>query len=201
MLRSHTKTIFILLTEAEEHSKAHEKRSEYVRCWDRGATTPWWPDFIGRMDAFKEAAFCRRLTTFHETFAPAGHSSASKPVISAIWHEAVANRKATEVCGAIMKLLTSFYLDPDREHNHLIIWTDNCGGQNKNYTWVLFQTLYTAVHSQFVWFDKVTIKYFIAGHSFIAAELHGSWCISWYCWALYQTEPVLLNIREFEVCL
>ena len=59
------------------------------------------------MDAFKEAAFCRRLTTFHETFAPAGHSSASKPVISAIWHEAVANRKATKVCGAIMKLLTS----------------------------------------------------------------------------------------------
>ena len=84
------------------------------------------------MDAFKEAAFCRRLTTFHETFAPAGHASASKPVISAIWHKAVANKKATEVCGAIMKLLTSPYLAPDREHSHLIIWADNCGGQNKN---------------------------------------------------------------------
>ena len=84
----------------------------------------------------------------------------------------VAKRKAVEVCGAIIKSLTSPYLDPDREHNYLIIWADNCGGQNKNY--VLFQKLYTAVHSQFVWFDKVTIKYLIAGHSFMAAELHGS---------------------------
>ena len=108
------------------------------------------------MDAFKEAAFCKRLTTFHETFAPAGHSSASKPVIIAIRHGAVANRKATEVCGAMMKLLTSSYLDPDREHNHLITWADNC------------------VLLQFAWFDKVTIKYFVAAHSFMAAELYSS---------------------------
>ena len=146
------------------------------------------------MDAFKEAAFCRRLTTFHETFAPAGHASASKPVISAIWHEAVANRKAIEVCGAIMKLLTSPYLDPDREHSHLIIWADNCGGQNKNY--VLYQTIYTAVHSQFVRFDKVTIKYFVAGHSFMAADsFHAAVERS------IKRNPVLLNIGEFEVSL
>ena len=146
------------------------------------------------MDAFKEAAFCRRLTTFHETFAPAGHSSASKPVISTIWHEAVANRKVTEVCGAIMKLLTSPYLDPNREHSHLIIWADNCSGQNKNY--VLYQTLYTAVYSQFVRFDKVTIKYFVAGHSSMAADsFHAAVERS------IKRNPVLLNIGEFEVCL
>ena len=37
-----------------------------------------------------EPAYCKRMTTFHETFAPAGSSSASKPVISAVWHKAVA---------------------------------------------------------------------------------------------------------------
>ena len=146
------------------------------------------------MDAFKEAAFCKRITTFHETFAPAGHSSASKPVISAVCHGIVANRKATEVCGAIMKLRTSPYWDPDREHSHLITWADNCGGENKNY--VLFQTLYTAVHTQFVRFDKVTIKYLVAGHRSMATDaFHAAVERS------IKRNPVLLNIGEFEVCL
>ena len=63
----------------------------YRKCFSRKhtLTNTWFPKvtccIFYRMDAFKEAAFCRSLTTFHEIF------------ISAIWHEAVANRKATEV--------------------------------------------------------------------------------------------------------
>ena len=93
-----------------------------------------------------------------------------------------------------MKLLTSSYLDPDREHNNLIIWADNCGRQNKNY--ILYQTLHTAVHSQFVRYDKVTINYFVARHSFMAADaFHAAVEFS------IKRNSVLLNIGEFEVCL
>ena len=106
----------------------------------------------------------------------------------------MAKRKAADICGDIMKILTSPYLDPDREYDHLIIWADNCGGQNKNYA--LFQTLFTAMQSQFVQFNKVTIKYFVAGHSFMAADaFHAAveCSIKW--------NPALLIIGEFEVCL
>ena len=73
-------------------------------------------------------------------------------------------------------------------------YSDYPSGQNKNY--VLFQTLYTVVHAQFVRFDKVTIKYFVAGHRFMAADaFHAAFERS------IERNSVLLNIGEFEVWL
>lgn len=50
----------------------------------------------------------------------------------------------------------------------LVVWLDNCSGQNKNY--VLFQTLFTAVKTQEIPFQTLTLKYFVPGHSFMAAD-------------------------------
>ena len=84
------------------------------------------------------------------------------PVIAGLWHEAVADRKAVEVTGAILKLLSAPQL-PSDVCSELVVWLDNCGGQNKSY--VLFQTLHNAVRSGVIKFDSLTLKYFVPGHS------------------------------------
>ena len=81
---------------------------------------------------FKETAFNRRLTVSHETLAPLGDATAEKPVISAIWHEAVAGRSGCEVTAAVLCLPSAPQL-PSVEYEHLVNWLDNCVGQNTNY--------------------------------------------------------------------
>ena len=46
-------------------------------------------------------------SVFHEALAPLGDSTADKPVISAIWHEAVAGRSGYEVAAAVLHLLSA----------------------------------------------------------------------------------------------
>jgi len=146
---------------------------------------------LPRLEQFKEAIFCRRLVTFHETLAPAGQISEEKPVLSAIWHEGIAGRSAREVASAILKLLQSPQL-PEKEE--MVVWLDNCSGQNKNY--VLFQTLYAAVKQQEIGYKTLTLKYFIPGHSFMAADsFHAS-----VERQLKKTKAVI-NIKDFERCV
>ena len=66
---------------------------------------------------FKETAFNRRLTVFHETLAPLGDVTAEKPVISAIRHEAVAGRSGCEVTAAVLCLQGAPQL-PSDEYDH-----------------------------------------------------------------------------------
>ena len=106
----------------------------------------------------KETAFTRRLVVFHKTLSPVKGSSEKLPVIAGLWHKAVADRKAVEVTGAILKLLGAPQL-PSDTCTELVVWLDNCGGQNKSY--VLFQTLHNAVRSGVIKFDLLTLKYFL----------------------------------------
>ena len=106
----------------------------------------------------KETAFTRRLVVFHKTLSPVKGSSEKLPVIAGLWHKAVADRKAVEVTGAILKLLGAPQL-PSDTCTELVVWLDNCGGQNKSY--VLFQTLHNAVRSGLIKFELLTLKYFL----------------------------------------
>ena len=72
------------------------------------------------------------LVIAHDTLAPLKGSSERLPVIAGLWHEAVADRKAVEVTGAILKLLSAPQL-PSDVCSELVVWLDNCGGQNKPY--------------------------------------------------------------------
>ena len=64
--------------------------------------------FHVRMDDYmKKTAFTRQLVVLHETLTPVKGSSERLPVIAGLWHEAVADRKAVEVTGAILKLLSA----------------------------------------------------------------------------------------------
>ena len=61
---------------------------------------------------------------------------------------------------------------PDvNKYPNLVIWLDNCSGQNKN--WTLFTTLVCYLGEMdpaSVRFKSITIKYFEAGHTFMAAD-------------------------------
>ena len=141
----------------------------------------------------KETAFTRRLVVFHETLAPVKGSSERLPVIAGLWHEAVADRKAVEVTGAILKLLSAPQL-PSDTCSELVVWLDNCGGQNKSY--VLFQTLHNAVRSGVIKFDSLTLKYFVPGHSFMAADsFHAA------VERKLKRTRTILNFQEFVVSI
>ena len=143
------------------------------------------------MDTFKETAFNRRLTVFHEALAPLGDATAEKPVISAIWHKAVAGRSGCEVTAVVLRLLSAPQL-PSDEYDHLVIWLDNFAGQNKNY--LLFSTLYNAIRTGIIPFFTLTLKFFVPGHSFMSADaFHAA------VERNIKKNPVLLNIRGFEV--
>ena len=58
------------------------------------------------------------------------------------------------------------------EKQEITIWLDNCSYQNKNY--LLNQALLSAVQNSDVPFQTVTLRYFVAGHSFMAADSYHS---------------------------
>ena len=143
------------------------------------------------MGLFKETVFNRRLTVFYEALTPLGDATAEKPVMRAIWHEAVAGRSGCEVTAAVLRLPSAPQLPAD-EYEHLVNWLDNCVGQNKNY--ILFSTLSNAIRTGIIPFSILTLKFFVPGHSFMSADdFHAA------VERNVKRNPVLLNIREFEV--
>lgn len=122
-------------------------------------------DCCYRMDQYKEASFCPRLTVYHETLCPLGSATRDRPVIAGLWHDAVAGRQSDEVASVILRLLQ----DPSvSQAEEMVLWLDNCGGQNKNYT--LVTALHCAMQSGELPFQTLTLKYFVAGHSYMSAD-------------------------------
>lgn len=110
----------------------------------------------------KEHIFVSRLVCFNETFSSGVRTGHDYTVL---WHEGISGRKAGDVASSYVKFIsTSGEDDP-------ILWTDNCGGQNKN--WTLFTALVSLVNAE--WGpNTVTIKYLEKGHTFMGADhVHG----------------------------
>lgn len=55
-----------------------------------------------------------------------------------------------------------------RDAKNIIIWVDNCSAQNKN--WTFFSFLIYIVNSGEINADKIVIKFFEAGHTFMSAD-------------------------------
>lgn len=154
------------------NQSAKMRRKEYARCkaWPEPDCIYYTLDMqkvllLPRMDQFKECFFTQRLTCYHETLAPCGPIQQDRPVIAALWHDAIAGRGMDEVASAILKLLSSPCLMDARQ---CVVWLDNCGGQNKNYT--LYTTLYCAIHSGELPYEQLTLNYFVSGHGFMSAD-------------------------------
>jgi hypothetical protein len=113
------------------------------------------------MSGYKVVLFTPRLVTFNETFAPLGKSSATKPNIPILWHEATSGRNASDIASAFWSFLNK--MDSSEA---LVLWLEKCSAQNKN--WTLFSTLVKAVH--IFKFETITLKFFEPGHTFMAAD-------------------------------
>ena len=113
------------------------------------------------IDQFKKTIFTSRLVCFNETFAPL--SKSAKKSIAILWHEAVCGRKDEDIASAFQKFISEY-----RDCEEIIIWADNCPGQNKN--WTLFTMLCDLVNSSDVRLATLKIKFFEPGHSFMSAD-------------------------------
>lgn len=78
-----------------------------------------------------------------------------------IWAEDVAGRGAQEVGSCLIKHVQN-YLKP--EVKYLILWSDSCGGQNRNIKLTLILK-YILHSSQYL--EAITLKFLCSGHSFL----------------------------------
>lgn len=117
------------------------------------------------MEQYKQVIFTPRITTFHHTMAPAGGTSATRPTLSAVWHEEVSGRMAKDIASVVYIMIKD---SPLREKTSLTLWLDNCAPQNKNYTF--FTMLLSLINSDIVDLNVLTLKFFESGHTFMAAD-------------------------------
>lgn len=120
---------------------------------------------LPRMPKVKDSFFTSRLIAFNETFAVMGKKKT--PHYCILWHEGIAGRRAKDVACSFLK-----FIQLQRDTENLIIWLDNCTGQNKN--WVLYSALIVYMNSEYCTTKNITLKYLLTGHTYMSADgLHG----------------------------
>ncbi|KAL2089719.1 hypothetical protein ACEWY4_014407 [Coilia grayii] len=152
-------------------SEAVETRLHYRSDADRD-----WPDdtsvrsvdlqkiiMLPRMPSVKSAVFTRRISAYHETFAPVGKKTNKNKTISVVWHEGIAGRNVKEIASAY-----GAALEKERDIKHIVYWVDNCSAHNRN--WCLLSSLVSLVNSDVISTEDITLKFFEPGHTFMSAD-------------------------------
>ena len=80
-----------------------------------------------------------------------------------IWDEVTANRGAIEISSCISKFVDLFVPE---DVDQLVIFSDNCAGQNKNFILLLFYL--SLIHKGR--FKEITHIYYQSGHTYMAAD-------------------------------
>ena len=115
---------------------------------------------LPRLPGNKTAVFTRRIILFNETFAPAGgHGSPH----GYLWHEGIRGRNDEDIVSTYVK-----FLERLSDVSDVVIWTDNCTAQNKN--WTLYSGLAHFVNQSSNAFQKIVLRYFEKGHTFMSAD-------------------------------
>ncbi|KAK4874637.1 hypothetical protein RN001_013997 [Aquatica leii] len=83
--------------------------------------------------------------------------------LAVLWHEGVRGRSK----GDIISTYYAFFRN-NREIKSVTIWLDNCSSQNKN--WSLLCFFIYIVNCLEVALEILTVKYFVSGHTFMAAD-------------------------------
>lgn len=117
---------------------------------------------LPRVDTFKKVLFTKRLTTYHESYVPIGTKSGLKP-FACIWHEGISGRNKEDLISTFYAFLKNY-----RDAKNITIWLDNCSSQNKN--WCLYSFLVYVINSCEINASTITLNYFEAGHTFMAAD-------------------------------
>ncbi|GFR62101.1 LINE-1 retrotransposable element ORF2 protein [Elysia marginata] len=80
---------------------------------------------LPRLPGVKSCMFTKRIIAFNETFAALRAAGKNTTVV---WHEAIAGRLAQDICSTYW----NFFLEKQRDTEHIVLWADNCSAQNKN---------------------------------------------------------------------
>ena len=86
-----------------------------------------------------------------------------KKALGVLWHEGISGRNDEDVSSAFVKAISSHF----RDFSEVVMWLDNCGGQNK--CWTLYTSMIHLVNLN-RGPDKITLKYFTVGHTFMSAD-------------------------------
>lgn len=117
---------------------------------------------LPRIDMFKKVLFTKRICVYNESFVPLGNQKKHFP-LAILWHEGIAGRKQEEIISSFHQ-----FLKANRDKKDIIIWTDNCTSQNKN--WALISSLIYLINTDEIGINKLHVKYFEPGHSFMSAD-------------------------------
>ena len=79
-----------------------------------------------------------------------------------VWHEGLSGRGGNEIASCLLKFLQSRFTNK----KNLVIWSDNCTGQNKNQM-LLFLWIYLVLNGVF---DEIDHKYLVSGHSYLSCD-------------------------------
>ena len=79
-----------------------------------------------------------------------------------MWPESTASRGTHEICSSILKYLT---LRASPQANHLIVYSDACGGQNRNIN-VACLWLYIVSSTSYP-YTTIDHKFMVSGHSYL----------------------------------
>ena len=159
---------------------------------------------LPRMPGCKTAQFTRRITMYHETFAPLvptdevklqWKAEGRRPVkpkkpIGMIWNESIQGRNDEDVASAVKKFL---YHQNYEGATEIILWVDNCAGQIKN--WTIFEVMVRIVNNHPT-LEFITIKYFEKGHTFMSADsFHSS------VEKQMRRKKKILDFEDFSKCI
>lgn len=90
------------------------------------------------------------------------HVGDTEDAYMCLWNESVSGRGGNEIVSSLLKVLS---LLPTNKRK-LIIWTDNCIGQNKNKMMVTALVNLVAKGT----FDEVNHKFLVSGHTFLPCD-------------------------------
>ena len=116
---------------------------------------------LPRLPGVKSCMFTKRIIAFNETFAALGAAGKNTTVV---WHEAIAGRLAQDICSTYW----NFFVEKQRDTEHIVLWADNCSAQNKN--WQFFTFLASAVNSNWIAAKTIRMNYLVTGHTFMSAD-------------------------------
>ncbi|CAH1110446.1 unnamed protein product [Psylliodes chrysocephalus] len=117
---------------------------------------------LPRIDMYKRILFTRRISVYNESFVSLGSQKKHFP-LAVLWHEGIAGRKQEEIISAFHAFFST-----NRDINQIVMWTDNCTSQNKNWAFITF--LIFLINSQELGTEKIHMKYFEPGHSYMSAD-------------------------------
>lgn len=89
------------------------------------------------------------------------HTCDTDKAIMCMWHEGVAQRGSNEIISCLLQVFNTNHFK-----DSLVVWSDNCSGQNKNRVMIFFFMYLVAIGL----FIKIEHKFLLSGHSFLPCD-------------------------------